>query len=723
MQPTFFPLFPVTFVDGVPACGCSTGDACEDIGKHPASFWSDLSPGEQRRGQAGHGLVTGAKSGLFVLDVDVKPGKNGFDELAKLGPLPETYAVATPSGGRHFYFAHPGKAVRTSGGALGPGLDIRGDGGYVVMPGSPHRNGGTYTVAANLPVAPAPAWLLNWPGLYGAELRPAGENAPTPIGPEHPQWAYRNRLAIEACSSFAPSREDGEGSANLGKIVKRLVWDLELSPELAAERIATIWDPRCTKADGFTPSPWGAEEIERAIANSLRRDLVGGIAPEGFDLGALVRKPTPGPTTERRKTKNPNHRYECAIGDRSNGDSTEEKFENVCAILVAHPSWEGVLQYDAFRDRIFAVDPPIKLAAEGAGWADADADRIVTWFGVHAATKITPDRAFRAAKLVAEKQEYHPVHEYLSALPEASASLLDTFALRAFGLSGALERAMCRRFLIAAVRRVLHPGTKVDTMLVLAGAQGLGKSTFVRALFGEEWTAENIPDLRSEEAARSLTGKWAIEVAELDKLMRADPETSKAFFSRCSDYFRPPYGRAYVDRPRSVVFVGTTNRDDILRDTTGSRRFLILGVQGVDLAWIRENRDQVWAAALEACRAGEPHWLTPEEDALREQASVAWEELDAWHEAIALQCTGRTAVRAPEIFRSLSGTLDKFGKREQARITDTLRRLGCKPGIENQGERRTRMWLVPETLAKAEPPAAELVARAMVAAAKSLERN
>jgi Bifunctional DNA primase/polymerase, N-terminal/Primase C terminal 1 (PriCT-1) len=157
-------------------CSCGTPD-CADAGKHPRiAAW----PGAATTGRpqihawwtrwpdANVAVVTGAGSGFWVLDVD--PRNGGDDALAKLqrehGPLPETVEAITGSGGRHLYFLHPGPEVRipNSAGKLGPGLDVRGDGGCVLLPPSRHASGGRYVweVAHGpdlAPLAPDPAWL------------------------------------------------------------------------------------------------------------------------------------------------------------------------------------------------------------------------------------------------------------------------------------------------------------------------------------------------------------------------------------------------------------------------------------------------------------------------------------------------------------------------------------------------------------------------------------
>ena len=151
--------------------GCSCGRAdCASPAKHPRTRHGlhDATTDEKtiaawwrRWPTANVALRTGAASDLVVVDVD--PAHGGDASLARVaaehGPLPPTLTVATGGGGRHFYFTHPGSPVRNSAGALGPGLDLRGDGGYVVAPPSRHITGGTYQWQNGERLAAIPGWL------------------------------------------------------------------------------------------------------------------------------------------------------------------------------------------------------------------------------------------------------------------------------------------------------------------------------------------------------------------------------------------------------------------------------------------------------------------------------------------------------------------------------------------------------------------------------------
>lgn len=157
-------------------CSCRRGD-CPHPAKHPITRRglhdattdpNGIRGSWDRWPYANVGLATGAASGLVVVDVD--PARGGTHSLATLhslmGSLPETLTAATGGGGWHLLYAHPGGELRNTAGRLPgvgeplPGLDLRGDGGYVVAPPSRHASGRSYSwVDPAVPVALAPGWL------------------------------------------------------------------------------------------------------------------------------------------------------------------------------------------------------------------------------------------------------------------------------------------------------------------------------------------------------------------------------------------------------------------------------------------------------------------------------------------------------------------------------------------------------------------------------------
>ena len=185
---------PMHGVRGNGVCTCSN-PACDHQGKHPRGkhgfkeATADIKP-ELFRSALNLGIATGPQSGCWVLDVD---GADGARSLATLtethGPLPRTVEVRTGGGGLHCYFAYPAdRAIRNTVRSLGPGLDVRGDGGGVVAPPSLHRSGRRYAWApgrspTDIALAAAPAWLLD---LVAPPPRPSAPAPKRPAGPRQP---------------------------------------------------------------------------------------------------------------------------------------------------------------------------------------------------------------------------------------------------------------------------------------------------------------------------------------------------------------------------------------------------------------------------------------------------------------------------------------------------------------------------------------------------------
>lgn len=158
-----------------PGCSCTKRDACKDIGKHPRTKngLSDASTDEAQIRRwwqmwpfANVAIRTGAISGLVVLDRDnYKGGADSLEELERTySPLPATALGLTGGGGVHYVFGHPGSHVKTGVDTLGPGLDTRADGGYIIAPPSLHTSGKRYTWEVahepdDMPLAPLPDWV------------------------------------------------------------------------------------------------------------------------------------------------------------------------------------------------------------------------------------------------------------------------------------------------------------------------------------------------------------------------------------------------------------------------------------------------------------------------------------------------------------------------------------------------------------------------------------
>jgi hypothetical protein len=203
---------------------------------------------------------------------------------------------------------------------------------------------------------------------------------------------------------------------------------------------------------------------------------------------------------------------------------------------------------------------------------------------------------------VARQSSRHPVREYLDNLPDWDGlPRLDSWLSDYAGAEDTpLTNQIGRKVLLAAVRRVRQPGVKFDTMLVLEGKQGAGKSSLVRVIAGEWFEDGLLLGSDPKIVIEQTSGKWIAEVSELGGMSKRDIENVKAMLSRTHDTARLAYGRASSTVPRQFIMMGTTNSPEFLKDETGNRRFLPVEVRAVNLDTLLRDRDQLWAEAAQA---------------------------------------------------------------------------------------------------------------------------
>jgi predicted P-loop ATPase len=212
--------------------------------------------------------------------------------------------------------------------------------------------------------------------------------------------------------------------------------------------------------------------------------------------------------------------------------------------------------------------------------------------------------------------------------------------------------------------------------LILEGLQGLLKSTALKTL-AQPWFTDEIADLGTKDAAMQLAGAWIIEIAELDSISRADVSRIKAFMSRTTDRFRPPYSRRVIEQPRQCIFAGTANDNEYLRDETGGRRFWPIGCSSIDIYGLAADRDQLWAEARDRYAAGEPWWLDTDE--LNSCAAVeqnARYRADPWQDVIAGHVADLSSVSVPEVLRFLGIEKKDQTQLHANRVAACLKALG-----------------------------------------------
>lgn len=292
-----------------------------------------------------------------------------------------------------------------------------------------------------------------------------------------------------------------------------------------------------------------------------------------------------------------------------------KSMKNLRTALSNDPKLRGRLRLNLFSGRIDVTgDLPWSRAETGKTWNDTDAAQLRIYlepfFG-----KMAKNDVLDAVDACASDQAYHPVRDYLNSLTWDGVPRLDTMLIDYMGAEDTpYTRAVTRKSFTAAVARVMTPGVKYDTMLVLVGGQGRYKSTLL-AKMGEDWFSDSLRTFGDKDAMETVQGTWINEVAEMQALAKAEINAVKMFLSKQSDYYRAAYGRYASDRPRQCVFFGTSNTRDCLIDTTGNRRFWPVDIDQRERTKdpsedLTRERDQLWAEAMHYWKQGEKLYLS-----------------------------------------------------------------------------------------------------------------
>ncbi|WP_338661148.1 virulence-associated E family protein [Pararoseomonas sp. SCSIO 73927] len=397
--------------------------------------------------------------------------------------------------------------------------------------------------------------------------------------------------------------------------------------------------------------------------------------------------------------------------------------DNAVLFFSRSPDWLGLLAYDDLAQRVVRRRP-VPVHGEEAGqpyavpepWSDDDTTAARRYLQ-RAFLQVSQEDVERAVRQAALEARFHPVRDYLDGLqwdgrPRLS-GLLHSYA---GATRGAYAEGVSRMFLISMVARVYQPGCEAHHMPVLIGPQGAGKSSFAKALLPQaDWFSDTLPPVGEDSVrtAMALRGKWLIEVAELDAFRKADFRSLKDFLTRAVEEFTPKYGRMPVREPRSCVFIGSTNESEFLKDDTGNRRFWPVTVGVLDLATLRQDRDQLWAEAVAAYRAGEAwhpsqDWqerhATPVQEAAREDVDARVPKVRAWldGEATLYGEAGepRDRTTAAEVWtEALGGKDSAFPKADQMAVAKMLKALGWERKLVRDGQHVGRLWLRPDPAA------------------------
>ena len=369
---------------------------------------------------------------------------------------------------------------------------------------------------------------------------------------------------------------------------------------------------------------------------------------------------------------------------------------NAATFLRDHPALRGRFAFDEFAYKVRVMRPLPWDDEIDRDWTAMDDSQSVDF---DVPTKLIAE----AVEVVARENRVHPVRAYLNGLAWDGLPRLDKWLSYYLGAEQTdYLAAVGRAWMISAVARVMEPGCKADHMLILEGPQGLKKSTAIKALAGEDWFTDEIAEFGSKDAAMQIRGVWIVEIAELDAMSKSEATRVKAFLTRTTDRFRPPYGARMITSARECIFAGTTNEMDYFRDASGARRFWPVECgPKIDLQGLRADRDQLWAEAVSLYNDGAPWWITSADiaDEAREEQRSRYEE-DPWTPRIMEwidERFERDHFKIDEILTHAVGLQPKdTDQRAQKRVAGILRLNGFKRKKVRQGGRGAptpRLWV------------------------------
>ena len=344
------------------------------------------------------------------------------------------------------------------------------------------------------------------------------------------------------------------------------------------------------------------ETVKHRLAKEREEEVREEFSPKGNEVEALG-------------VEDEDLSWQLSLALNKNG-TVKDTPTNILAIMRNEPRLKGV----AYNQMTHLLDVNGKLpwSQVKPGWNDADLAHLKMYFDRHYGIW-SPSKVKDALLTAASERVFHPIRDYLNALPVWDGTeRVDALLINYLGAEdNPYTRAVMRKTLVAAIARIYEPGTKFDYILVLNGPQGIGKSTFFAKL-GGKWFSDSltISDMRDKAGAEKLQGYWILELGELAGLRKTDVETVKSFITRTDDKFRQSYGVNVESHPRQSIVVGSTNSTGgFLRDVTGNRRFWPVQVnKGQKSVWEMTEVEQIWAEALVKYRAGEELLITNEEE-------------------------------------------------------------------------------------------------------------
>lgn len=606
------------------SCEATTGKKWKNCvgkgGKHPWCVWKDILTPQlgfdaftnafnQNPNGVNIGIRTGKPSGFFAIDIDVGPNKFGVENFGKwLGKnnlsyeqLNEVGAIAkTGGGGFHFLFNYPDGVDNIPTQApqkdMGPDVDLKGDGGYIIVAPSIHRSGNQYSwmkegVASRDDLPVAPNVIVN---TVKKQAKSAGTLTAATYTPNKMQLVeYAEKCARKKGSDFTSTAGKNMVEALKGNAIAIGEGDDEGTGGHDSYRdimfcIARQW-PRCDSSEVLEHFQ---DSVQMRFA--YKEDA-------STDMSNLV----DAMETALSKVKDQASTWLGKVLTNESGRVVSND-ANLLLYFRNHEAWKGVFAFDLRLNKpVYKRRPPIVRSSKEYD-ATSDKSDMALWMQTEGdfSGKVGKDDLMSAITASARDNEFDPLVEMLNELKgkwDGVPRLSNVLQRVAGVIDDDWTKLVFRKFMISCVARILVPGSKVDTMFILEGPQGYRKSTLLSALLPDKrYFSDGVSKVKSDvETLRLIhSGPLIFELGELSGLRKQEVDEIKAFLSTMEDLLRPLY-EAPRQIKRRCIFVGSTNLNDYLRDSTGGRRFWpVVVTRIIDIQTVINERAQLWAEAL-----------------------------------------------------------------------------------------------------------------------------
>ena len=650
-----FPVFPVHYpIGGDCSCG-NRGECAENIrgrAKHPMA---NLAP----RGKTD--AVTDAETikrwwriepnanfgavpprNCSILDVDGALGLKTFTELSEkygepLGPIVRT------ARGFHVYCQFRADLANTAG--VWPGIDVRNFNGYVLGIGSQHISEQYYEEDAT-------------------------SSFDTPFGAC--TWPYEKRDArADAGVAGDGERRIEEGHRDSGLLsIGGHLHNLGMSNDMLFKAL-TLCD------EAWCKPPLGAFSVAK-IAKSVSKYAIHPpqILPVKLEING-----------------------DGEIGNewvlrliRDSKGQLKKLPSNIDLIIRHDPETVGRLQLDVFSQRINCIGEAPFARTDGC-WGSNDTTKLSSWLSAKYKVASTLGEIDKFVHAIAADNPFHPVKNYLDSLVWDGTERLGHFLDDVFGAGDSeYHQKIGAGFFVGAVTRIFNPGAQVDSMLILDGAGGYGKSQSLAALVPERsWYVDMTLEFGGQEFTRMLFGKWIVDMSEGTSMKKSDADRIKATITKMVDTDRPLYSSHTVDYPRQCVFVSTANDFEISDDFAMKRRMWLVECKMANPEFVRLNRDQLWAEAVVKYQSGVKYW-----DVSRELIEKAHENRvvhDSWEEDITEWVVGRVTVTVKSIEIDCLGLEpNQRNSLTQFRVRKCLKAMGWATDVIKESGKSKRAW-------------------------------